>query len=934
MNQLLATLRHRPAPLAGTFVALLLAAVLVTVMASLIVTGVTYEPPAQALAATAVDVTGAPTVAVTSGSGQNASTDVLPLSAYRRVPASLARRITAIPGVKAAVPDVSVPVAVMLPGGRVVTGSPAQPVTGHGWASAQLAPFTLWAGRAPAGSQQIVIGAGLAARTGLRAGDTIHLAGRDTRPFTVTGIAGTPPGNPAGNWTVFFSGSQASALYGHPGQAGLIGVIATPRTPPAVLAARIGTAIGRDHLRVLTGSRRGEAEDLTAVTDRGNLFQAGMGAGVDVVLVALLVVASTVALSVSERRHDYALLRAVGATPGQVRGQIMAELGVLGALAGLTGVLPGIGLAALAMRGLDAHQIMPPGAGAWTSGLLVIIAMGAGTIIAELAGLSAGSALRAGEGDRPPSLPGWRMARAGLTRIRRRFAAAPLIVKILLVSTLMFLSPFAVPAIVVAGGLIYAPIAVGAGYRFVVASWRARNPTGPLGEAHAERRLPHPARLFVGFVALTVGITLCVVMVTVSLSATEVLNLALSMCLLFLAAVGLLGPLLVAAAEMAIRPLVRACPGLAARLALAEMRARPRRMASAVVPVALAVAFTGAVYLIGATQTHAAVSQARQRLTAQAVISAPGPGLAPAALNAVRVVPGVAAAAGITPTTIFAPYPGSETTAAEAVTPGPLTRLLDLDVTAGSLRGFGPGDIALSRLVTGKGAVDARTGQTITTYLADGTPYRAKVTAIYARSLGFADALIPADAAGGGHLGTSGLGEILAAGAPGTTSSTLADHLRKLAASYRGLQAAPRSLANAHAELLTAQTSYANNLILGLIAALAAVALVNTLIMATLERRDALRLLQQVGTTGQQLIASAIWETLLLAGTGTLLGASAAAAAIVLAAHAITGSWQPYLTWPPAAVILGLVAILTGLATLTPTIKLISRHLQPAKQTG
>jgi putative ABC transport system permease protein len=849
VNQLIATLRHRPAPLAGTFVALLLAAVLVTVTASIIGTGITYQPSAQALAATAVDVVGAPSVAVTSGSGQNATTDVLLLPGYRRVPGSLAGRIAAIPGVQAAVPDVSVPVALLLPSGQAVTGTAAEPVTGHGWGSAQLAPFTLQAGRPPAGSQQIVIGAGLAASTGLRTGDTIRLAGRDTGPFRVAGIAGTPPGNPADDWTVFFSDAEASALYGHPGQADLIAVIATAGTPSAVLAARIGTAFGPGQLRVLSGSRRGEAEDPTAMPDRSNLFQLGMSAGIDAVLVALFVVASTVALSVGERRRSYALLRAVGATPGQVRRQVMAELGVLGALAGLAGVLPGIGLAAWAMRGLVAHQIMPPGAGAWTGAWLLLIAMGSGTIIAELAGFAA--------------------------------------------------------------------------------SWRASRirPTGALAETPAERRLARPVRLFLGFGALAGAVALCVATVTRPLGTATVLSLALLMALSFMAAVALLGPLLVAATQLAIRLPVLAVPGVSGRLALAEMRARPRRMASAVVPVALAVAFTGAIYVIDATQAHAAVNQARQRLTAPAVVSAPGPGLAPGALGAVRAVSGVTAAAGLIPTTIFTPYPGNETTAAEAVTPGPLTRLLDLDVTAGSLRSIGPGDIALSQLVASKGAIGAHVGERITAYLADGTPYQATVTAIYARSLGFADALIPADAAGGGHLGASSLGEVLVAGSPGTPASTLAGHLSTLAASYPGLQVAPPSLLNAHAEQLTAQNFYANNLILGLIAVLAGVTLVNSLVVATLERREALRLLQKVGTTSRQLIASTIWETFLLGGTGIVLGAGIAATVIVVVAHALTGSWQPYLTWPPAAVVLGLVALLTGLATLAPTMKLTSRDL-------
>ncbi len=71
--------------------------------------------------------------------------------------------------------------------------------------------------------------------------------------------------------------------------------------------------------------------------------------------------------------------------------------------------------------------------------------------------------------DRSPSLPGWRMVQGGVTRIRRWFSAAPLIVKILLVVALIFLSP-AVLSVALVGGLIYAPFAVAAGHRSVVAS--------------------------------------------------------------------------------------------------------------------------------------------------------------------------------------------------------------------------------------------------------------------------------------------------------------------------------------------------------------------------------------------------------------------------------------------------------------------------------
>src|SRR5260221_4444351 len=79
--------------------------------------------------------------------------------------------------------------------------------------------------------------------------------------------------------------------------------------------------------------------------------------------------------------------------------------------------------------------------------------------------------MRTDEG--PLSLPGSRIAAGGLARIRRGFAAAPLIVKILIVVALAFLLPFGVgillPLLLVAA-LVYAPFALSAAHRSVFAS--------------------------------------------------------------------------------------------------------------------------------------------------------------------------------------------------------------------------------------------------------------------------------------------------------------------------------------------------------------------------------------------------------------------------------------------------------------------------------
>ena len=229
--------------------------------------------PAQRLAGTSVAVTGNQNVRVTSGRGQDASTDVLALPAYRRLPAGLATRLAAVAGVAAAVPDVSVPLALQAPDGSVLTGSAAEPLTGYGWQSAPLTPFTIVSGHAPADSRDIVIGAGLAQVAALRPGDAVRLAGRDLPPFTVTGVAVSPAGDPADNWSVFFTSTEAAALYGHPGQADLIGLIAQPGTSAATLAGRVQAAVAGRGLTVLSGAGRGQAEYLALPTAKNTLFQ-------------------------------------------------------------------------------------------------------------------------------------------------------------------------------------------------------------------------------------------------------------------------------------------------------------------------------------------------------------------------------------------------------------------------------------------------------------------------------------------------------------------------------------------------------------------------------------------------------------------------------------------------------------------------------------
>lgn len=98
----------------------------------------------------------------------------------------------------------------------------------------------------------------------------------------------------------------------------------------------------------------------------------------------------------------------------------------------------------------------------------------------------------------------------------------------------------------------------------------------------------------------------------------------------------------------------------------------------------------------------------------------------------------------------------------------------------------------------------------------------------------------------------------------------------------------------------------------------------NTLVVATLQSREELALLRRVGATAGQLLAMTTWQAAEITLVGVLLGAGAAAVAVVAVTKALTGSWLPYLSWAPAAVILGPVVLLTGLAMLAPTTRMLA----------
>jgi putative ABC transport system permease protein len=365
----------------------------------------------------------------------------------------------------------------------------------------------------------------------------------------------------------------------------------------------------------------------------------------------------------------------------------------------------------------------------------------------------------------------------------------------------------------------------------LVAARRAArtSPVQAVREVNSERRRAHPVRVLLGLVAAAGVVALNVISLHQSGPAVQA-ALALPLLLAGMAACALLGPVLVTAVAAA-RPLGAAGP--TARLALAAIRALPRRTASAVVPVAMAVGMIGAVAFSNTSIAHAADTQSAQAVTAGAVLTSSGPassGLGPALLARAGALPGVRAAAGISSLQIAVTDPDLEYLGGAAISGGPLDRVLNLGVESGHLDQLRNGQIAVSAIEASSGVLGVHLGSRVTVYLSDGTPYTATVSAIYARSLALGDVLIPASVAAGHTGAPPGYSQILVDGARPA-------RLAALASAYPGVHVADRQVYNAQVQQSNAQNSFGDLMILGVIAVLTAVTMANTLAVATFERR-------------------------------------------------------------------------------------------------
>jgi putative ABC transport system permease protein len=757
------------------------------------------------------------------------------------LPAGAVAAVAAVPGVRSAIGDVSVEVSVLTADNGAVRGPDGFPVLGHGWSAAALGPFLLRAGRAPAAPGEVVLDAELAARGGVSLDATVRLvAGSVPSPYRVVGIAAAPGNGLHRQSAVFLTDGQAVALSGRPDRVDAVGVLAAPGVAPRQLAERIAAAV--PGVVAHTGAGRGDVEFLDVGDARSLVVETAASFGGTMVLIVVFVVASTLALSVRQRRRELALLRAIGATPRQIRWMIGAEMTLVSAAGAVLGAIPGVALAYVLRGGFVLAGAMPPD---------FQLRLGWWPVLASLV-LCMTSA----------RIAGWLVAR----RVARV------------------------------------------------------SPVEALGDAAVEPKRLGWVRLSVGVLLIPLGLLLS--LGDVAAPGDSAADTAGSAVLVFVVSVGCLGPVLLRGAVALFGPWLNRRSTAGGFLAHAGARAGARRLSAATTPLAMGVTLAAVQVFAAATTIAAARHQVEDGLRADHVLTASsGAGLSPVVVDAVRAVPGVAVATPVARLQVLLTFPSEDSTAtrvfaAQGVAPDRLSETMDLQVIQGDLAALRGEAVALSRIVAR--TVRAELNGTVELRLGDATLIRPRVVAIYENGLGFGDVTLPNDVVVA-HTTARVDAAVLIRSAAGTDPAALDAALRGAVQRYPTVRVGDR------AAFLTAPGSGGEDgwvldllfqtLLLGYIA----IAVVNTLVMATAARAREFAMLRLIGAGRDQVRAMMNGEARIVVFAALLFGLLATVPPLAGISLALTGSPVPSVSVPGLAAIVALAVALSWGAITTAT---------------
>lgn len=240
-------------------------------------------------------------------------------------------------------------------------------------------------GKAPTNADEVALDRGTAKKYGFQVGDKATVSGRaPKKTYTVSGIA-TLDGNDnlGGSRMVVMTLPEAQRATGHDGYDSIS--VSTGGDDPDAVKQAIATKLGGDFL-VRTGKEAAEqqAQDLSDALGFlriALLIFAGVA-----LLVGGFLIFNTFTVTVAQRTKEFALLRVLGASRGQVLRSVLIETFAVGLVASIIGVLAGLVVAPALAALLRAGGIDLGSTGIVVSPATVIIGLVIGMVATMISG--------------------------------------------------------------------------------------------------------------------------------------------------------------------------------------------------------------------------------------------------------------------------------------------------------------------------------------------------------------------------------------------------------------------------------------------------------------------------------------------------------------------------------------------------------------------
>ena len=303
---------------------------------------------------------------------------------------SLVDAVESVEGVAAAEPTIEGYAQLRGADGDALGGN-GPPRLGGSWGDdPSLTPYRLVEGRAPQTGDEVVINRGAAEDGDLAVGDRTTVETPEPHEVTIVGIATFGDGDGLGTttYTAFTFEAAQEYLLGSSTEVSSVAVRADSGLSQAELVQRIGPALP-EGVEVVAGAEVTEEnvddinrQFLDVFTTFLTVF-----AGV-ALLVGTFSIYNTFSILVAQRGRESALLRAIGASRGQILRSVLVEALLIGAIASIAGLFSGLAFAGLLKGLFDSFGFaLPDGGLVFTSGTAAV-SLAVGMIVTLVASVA------------------------------------------------------------------------------------------------------------------------------------------------------------------------------------------------------------------------------------------------------------------------------------------------------------------------------------------------------------------------------------------------------------------------------------------------------------------------------------------------------------------------------------------------------------------